>query len=302
MDREVFVATSRQPAFDSSPVRVRRARPEDAPVCGRICYEAFTRISTDHAFPPDFPSVEVATGVLSMMFTHSGFYCVVAESGGQILGSNCLDERSAIAGVGPITIDPEVQNKGVGRALMEAILARSAERGCPGTRLLQAAFHNRSLSLYTKLGFDTREPISTMQGPPIKTATPGHSIRPARISDLEECNRLCRFVHGHNRNGELRDAIEQRTAVVAEREGRIVAYATLIGFFGHMVGESNADVQALIANADAFLGPGILVPTRNPGLFRWCLDNGLRVVQPMTLMTIGIYNEPAGAYLPSILY
>ena len=297
-----FVATLRQPEFESSPVAVRKAEPEDASVCGRICYEAFTKISTDHAFPPDFPSVEVATGVLSMMFAHPGFYCVVAESGGQILGSNCLDERSAIAGVGPITIDPEVQNKGVGRALMEAVLARSAERRYQGTRLLQAAFHNRSLSLYTKLGFDTREPISTMQGPAIKAATPGYRVRPARISDLEECNRLCRNVHGHDRGGELHDAIEQGTAVVAEREGRIVAYATLIGFFGHMVGESNADVQALIANADVFVGPGVLVPTRNAGLFRWCLENGLRVVQPMTLMTLGFYKEPAGAYLPSILY
>jgi GNAT superfamily N-acetyltransferase len=296
------VATQRQPAVDNSPIAVRRAKPEDTAVCGRICYEAFTKISTDHAFPPDFPSVDVATGVLSMMFGHSGFYCVVAESGGQILGSNCLDERSAIAGVGPITIDPKVQNKGVGRALMEAVLARSAERGFPGTRLLQAAFHNRSLSLYTKLGFDTREPISTMQGPPIKVATLGHRVRPARLADLEECDRLCRRVHGHDRGGELRDAIEQATAVIAEREGRIVAYATLIGLFGHMVGESNGDVQALIASADAFLGPGILVPTRNAGLFRWCLENGLRVVQPMTLMTMGLYNEPAGAYLPSILY
>jgi hypothetical protein len=69
-----------------------------------------------------------------------------------------------------------------------------------------------------------------------------------------------------------------------------------------MVGESNSDVEAPIANAATFLGPGILVPTRNAGLFRWCLENGLRVVQPMTLMTMGLYNEPAGAYLPSILY
>jgi len=286
----------------TSPVAVRKARAEDAPVCGRICYEAFTKISTDHAFPPDFPSIEVAAGLLLMMFTHPGFYCVVAESGGQILGSNCLDERSAIAGVGPITIDPEAQNKGVGRALMEAVLARSAERGCQGTRLLQAAFHNRSLSLYTKLGFDTREPISAMQGPAIKSPIPGYSVRPARMADLEECNRLCRSLHGHDRGGELREAIQERTAVVAERESRIVAYATLIGFFGHTVGESNSDVQALIANADAFLGPGILVPTRNAGLFRWCLENGLRVVQPLTLMTLGFYKEPAGAYLPSILY
>lgn len=296
------MATLRQPAVHSSLVAVRKARPEDAPACGRICYEAFTKISTDHGFPPDFPSVEVATGVLSMMFAHPGFYCVVAESGGQILGSNCLDERSAIAGIGPITIDPAVQNKGVGRALMEAVLARSAERGFRGTRLLQSAFHNRSLSLYTKLGFDTREPISTMQGPPMKSPTPGCSIRPGRMPDLEECNRLCRAVHGHDRGGEVRDAIEQGTAVVAERAGRIAAYSTGIGFFGHTVGESNADVQALIANSDTFAGPGILVPTRNAGLFRWCLENGLRVVQPMTLMTVGFYNEPAGAYLPSILY
>lgn len=296
------MATLRQTAFDSSPIAVRKARPEDGPVCGRICYEAFTKISTEHGFPPDFPSVEVAAGVLSMMFSHPGFYCVVAESGGQILGSNCVDERSAIAGIGPITIDPAVQNKGVGRALMEAALARSAEQSCRGSRLLQAAFHNRSLSLYTKLGFDTQEPISTMQGPPIKSPTPGYSVRPARASDLEEGNRLCQRVHGHDRNGELRDAIEQKTAVVAERNGRIVAYSTSIGFFGHTVGEGNADVQALIANADGFLGPGLLVPTRNAGLFRWCLENGLRVVQPMTLMTLGFYKEPAGAYLPSILY
>jgi GNAT superfamily N-acetyltransferase len=302
-----FVATLRQSTFETSPIAVRKARPEDAPICGRICYEAFTKISTEHAFPPDFPSVEVATGILAMMFSHPGFYCVVAESHGQILGSNCLDERCTIAGVGPITIDPEVQNKGVGRALMEAVLTRSAEHGCQGSRLLQAAFHNRSLSLYTKLGFDTREPISAMQGPALKRPTPGYNVRPARISDLEECNRLCLSVHGHDRGGELRDAIEQgtiekRRAVVAERDTRIVAYSTLIGFFGYTVGESNFDVQALIANADAFVGPGILVPTRNSGLFRWCLENGLRVVQPMTLMTVGFYKEPAGAYLPSILY
>ena len=90
--------------------------------------------------------------------------------------------------------------------------------------------------------------------------------------------------------------------MVAERSGRITAYATAIGFFGHAVAETNSDLQALIANAPAFLGPGIIVPTRNAKLFRWCLENGLRVVEPMTLMTRGLYNEPKGAYLPSVLY
>lgn len=35
---------------------------------------------------------------------------------------------------------------------------------------------------------------------------------------------------------------------------------------------------------------------------RWCLEEGLRVVQPMALMTMGPYAEPKGAYLPSVLY
>ena len=62
----------------------------------------------------------------------------------------------------------------------------------------------------------------------------------------------------------------------------------------------NRDLMALIGAAEGFDGPGFLVPARNTALFRWCLENGLRVVQPCTLMTIGLYNEPAGAWLPSI--
>jgi hypothetical protein len=106
---------------DRPPVAIRRATPEDAAVCGQICFDAFYKISTDHGFPPDFPSAAVAVGLLSMMFSHPGFYGVVAESEGRLVGSNCLDERSAIAGIGPITVEPGVQNRGMGRKLMEAV-------------------------------------------------------------------------------------------------------------------------------------------------------------------------------------
>lgn len=109
-------------------------------------------------------------------------------------------------------------------------------------------------------------------------------------------------VHGQDRSGELADAMKGGTAVVVERHERITGYVTVLAFFGHAVAETNLDLQALIASAEAFAGPGIIVPTRNSDLFRWCLENGLRVVQPMTLMTLGLYNEPAGAYLPSVLF
>jgi hypothetical protein len=44
------------------------------------------------------------------------------------------------------------------------------------------------------------------------------------------------------------------------------------------------------------------VPTQNYDLFAWCLANGLRLVMPMTLMSIGLYCEPDGAWLPSVVY
>src|SRR6266853_1057716 len=290
------------PQQQESPMTIRRAKPEDAPACGQICYEAFTSLNLAYNFPPDLPEPGVALGLLSMMFSHPGFYCVVAELDGRIVGSNCLDERSAIAGVGPITIDPNAQNRGIGRALMRAVMDRSRDRNCPGIRLVQAAFHNRSLSLYTKLGFDAVEPLSVMQGSPLKRRMDGFSVRPATATDLEACNRLCQSVHGHHRGGELADAMQRGGAMVVERAGRITCYTSGTAFFGHSVAETNSDLQALIAAADAFGGPGILVPTRNAALFRWCLENGHRVVEPMTLMAMGLFNQPAGAFLPSILF
>ena len=93
-----------------------------------------------------------------------------------------------------------------------------------------------------------------------------------------------------------------QAAASSGRAGRITGYATPVAFFGHAVGETNEDLQALIGAAEAFGGPGFLVPTRNGELLRWCLGRGLRVAQTMTLMSMGLYNEPAGAWLPSILY
>lgn len=283
-------------------VSVREARPEDAPVCGQICYDAFQTINQRHGFPCDFPAPEASVGVLSTMFSHPGFYCVVAECGGRIAGSNCLDERAVIAGVGPLTVDPRIQNRGVGRKLMHAVLDRARERGAAGVRLVQAAFHNRSLSLYAGLGFDIREPLSCMQGRTEQRSVTGCAVRAAQTADLDACNALARQVHGFDRGGDLAEAVQQGTAVVVERGGRITGYASTLAFFGHATAETNLDLQALIASADSFGGPGILVPARNNPLFRWCLANGLRVVQPMTLMSLSLYNEPAGAWLPSILF
>ena len=286
----------------SEHIKIRCASPEDAAICGPICYEAFAAIDRQHNFPADLPSPEVGTHLLSTMFSHPKMYCIVAEAEGRIVGSNCLDERSIIAGVGPITVDPGIQNHRIGRALMEAVLDRARQRQFPGVRLVQAAFHNRSMSLYTKLGFDAREPLSIVQGPAIMKTVAGTEVRPAQEADIEPASVLCERVHGHNRAEEVRDGIRAGSARIVIRAGALTGYASSLAFFGHAVRETNQDLQALIATAESFGGPGILVPTRNAQLLRWCLEQGLRIVYPMTLMTIGLYNEPTGAYMPSVAF
>jgi GNAT superfamily N-acetyltransferase len=283
-------------------INLRAGKIDDSNICGKICYEAFTAIAGQHNFPADFPEPGVAIDLLSQLFSRSDIYSVVAEADGRVVGSNFLWENAVIAGVGPITVDPSVQNAALGRRLMEAVMRRAQEKRFAGVRLVQAAYHNRSLALYTKLGFDTREPLSNLQGAPVKVEIPGHTVRQANENDLDACNRLCVRVHGYDRGPELLDAIKQGTAAVVEHGGRITGYATMVGFFGHAVGGNNEDLKALIGAATAFYGPGFMLPTRNSELLLWCLDNGLRIVQPMTLMSTGLYNEPVGAFLPSIIY
>jgi predicted N-acetyltransferase YhbS len=283
-------------------IKLRPGTAEDSEVCGEICYRAFKTIAEKHNFPPDFPSPELATTLLAEFLAHPHIYGVVAELDGRVVGSNFIDERSIIAGIGPITVDPAVQDRAIGRELMKHVLARVAERRFPGVRLVQGAYHNRSLSLYTKLGFVAREPVSVIQGQPLGVEVPGYALRQAKIDDLDACNQLCLEVHGHDRGEELLDAIKRGTATIIERNGRITGYATAVAFFGHAVGETNEELKALIGAAKEFLGPGFLLPTRNAELLRWCLECGLRIVQPMTLMSIGLYNEPVGAFLPSILF
>ena len=293
-------AISPQPA--EGRVTLRQAVPADIPECGRILYEAFATLARAHGFPPDFPTVGVATGCMRGLIENPGFYGVVAERDGRILGSTFLDERSTISAIGPVSVDPTGQDGKVGRTLMGAMLDRAAERRVPGVRLVQISYHTRSLSLYAKLGFDVRETFAAMYGEPLHLALPGHPVRAATSDDEASCNALCIRVHGHDRAGEVRPAIAKGKLRVVERLGRITGYATGIGYFHHAVAETNDDLHALIGAAPRIDRPGILVPLSNGELFRWCLANGMRVFFVTNLMAIGIYQDPRGAYLPSVGY
>jgi GNAT superfamily N-acetyltransferase len=289
-----------------APVTLRPIEPADRDEAARIVYEAFAGIHDRHGFARDFPTLEAALQLTTGFVAHPSIWGVVAEIDGRIVGSNFLDERGPIRGVGPITVDPVAQGRGVGRRLMEAVIDRGADAA--GVRLLQDAFNTQSLALYASLGFDVAEPVALMGGRPLTAGIAGVEVRGLHEADLAECERLHRRVHGFERSTELRDALAAPglSPVIAIRDGRIVAYATTLTFFpaAHAVGETEADMFALLAGAlaGAEAPASFLLPTRQAELFRACLAAGLRVVKPMTYMTLGEYREPSGAWIPTVLY
>ena len=93
-------------------------------------------------------------------------------------------------------------------------------------------------------------------------------------------NLLCRQVHGFNRGSELREAIDARTARVVEQNGsdhRVGQRGRLLCSCGR---RDHQGLETMIGASPAFPGP------------RHADD----------LITVGLYNEPAGAYPSSVLY
>jgi GNAT superfamily N-acetyltransferase len=287
-------------------VRLRGIEPGDYEVAARITYEAFAGIHDRHRFPRDFPTLDIARGLVAAFSTHPSIWGVVAESDGRGVGSNFLDERGPVRGVGPITVDPDAQAAGVGRLLMHAVIERGARPD--GIRLLQDSFNTASLALYSSLGFRVEEPVALISGTPSVTRRADVEVRPLAEDDIPACEGLCVSVHGFERTGELRDALESPglSPYVALREDRIVAYAATLDEFGaaYAVAESEADMAALVAGAVVPGGPpaSFLLPVRQHHLLRWCLAAGLRIVKPMNYMVMGPYRRPQGAWIPSVLY
>ena len=287
-------------------VKIRPIAESDAEECGRICFEAFREIAVAHNFRPDFPSAEAAVEFIRSFIAHPQVFGVAAEGEGGVVGSNFLWEYDEVRAVGPITVDPRAQAARVGRRLMEAVIERG--RGAAaGVRLVQDAFNLGSLSLYASLGFDVKEPLVEIEGVVRGELSAGFEVRPLRESDLGACADLCRRVHGFERTNELKSVPPFLTPYAALRGGRLVAYASAPNFWAsnHAVAETEEDMRALLTGAGNLSGErtlSFLLPTRQAGLFRWCLSKRMRVIKPTTLMALGGYEEPRGPFLPSVGY
>lgn len=269
----------------------------------RICHLAFDTLHTRHAVHRDVPSEEVGRLIIGGVLHRPDYTGVVAVEDGRIVGSNFFLFADEVCGVGPITVDPTIQSRGVGRRLMQWVVdeARRRRGPRPHVRLFQEAVNTTSLSLYTSLGFRWRDAAALMHPKPADADDP--SVRPMTVADLPHVQRLSEKHYGFSRAKDIASLLAMELpAFVRERDGRVVGYqvATL---FGHAAAETDADLLALAAQTARRIPPSmavVIVPMSQASLFGSALASGFRVAKVLNYMSLEAFDAPPGPLMPSI--
>lgn len=276
-------------------------QPDHALEVSRIGYEAFFSLQSRHATHIDIPNIATAEMIISHIAQRPDYAGVVATIAGQILGSNFLLHADEVAGVGPITVDPHLQSRGVGRSLMEWVIDAAQKRGIRQIRLFQEAVNTTSLSLYTSVGFTWRDSAALMQAAPAAMDNP--AIRPLTADDLPSIAALSMRSYGFSRAGDAAQILAAGFPGFAlEHNGRLNGYY-IASLFGHACAKTDQDLLTLVSHAARHLPPPLSVficPLSQEALFRQCLAAGHRTLKVLSYMSYGDYVAPPGAHLPSI--
>jgi GNAT superfamily N-acetyltransferase len=282
-------------------IRIERVRPEWVPELGRICFEAFSTLQDRHGVERDFDAVESGEMVVGLFASRADYAGFAALDGDRLLGSNFLGFSDDVASVGPITVSPEAQGRGVGRTLMNAVLDEARKRGRSRVRLQQEAINTSSLSLYESLGFDWREGCALMRPSIASDADP--LMRAIEEDDLGTIGAISTRHFHHSRRNEAEGLLRIGVpGVLLERDGRCTGYF-FPGMLGHGFAESDADLATLVTQAMRVAPPMFhrcIVPLGENGLHRALLGAGCRTIKLLNYMSVGPYQRPIGAWMPSI--
>jgi ribosomal protein S18 acetylase RimI-like enzyme len=295
-------SVANQPAAAPT-VELVPAQPEHVAEIGRICYQAFKELQDRHRVVLDFPSVAVVRRIAGMLVSRPDFYGVTALCDGEIAGSNFLFTADSVAAIGPITVDPAMHGRDIGRAMMEDVIQHAHSLGMQQIRLVQETCNTTSLSLYASLGFDVREELALMQAAP--APHDDSTVRPVTPADLDALQTLSTQIYKTSRRNEVAAAIRFGFApLLREVEGQITGYL-IPGQFGHGVARTEEDALAIIGQmARRFPAETarFFLPLSEASFFRALLKAGCRTLKLNTLMTMGPYEAPGPVWLPSVLY
>ena len=155
----------------------------------------------------------------------------VVERGGEVLGTAMAWLYGADAAtLGMVIVSPKAQGMGLGRRLMDAVLADLGDR----TVLLNST--DQGVPLYRKLGFELAGRIFQHQGAafsvPMAKLIPEERIRPLGLKDMATLRSLARRATGMDRDALLDALVRGARGVVLTRRNEPVGFA-LFRRFGH---------------------------------------------------------------------
>ena len=284
---------------------IRRMEEQDISRAGEVIVAAFNDVFTRHGFPPPFPSPEAGTGLAQGYLRLEPQECFVAVEGGQVVGSGFIHLRGETAGIGPITVDPTCQSKGVGKEIMMAVIR--AGRHCSSLRLVQDAFNVVSFPLYSKLGFAACGTVLSLAGqefrPPGRPR--GIAIREMAADDAARVTALDTKLTGLTRSQDIRYFLGHPPQLISLVEGKLAGYLCLLRasagtFLGPAAAIEPAVLRTLIAHAIELEQGKVLrmrLPARHTELFRDLLKMGFHVETLQTYMVRGPWKPPKGTDL-----
>ncbi len=125
-----------------------------------------------------------------------------AELGGELVGTNFIVDWGSIGFFGPLSVRPDLWDRGIARRLVAAVMEEFARRGTRHVGLFTFGHSPKHLGLYQKFGFWPRFPTAIVAkpvGPP--DAGVAWSTYAALPSDgqracVEACREMTDAVHG----------------------------------------------------------------------------------------------------------
>jgi ribosomal protein S18 acetylase RimI-like enzyme len=284
---------------------IRRMEERDVARAGEVIATAFNDVFTRHGFPPPFPSPEAGIRLARAYLQRESQECFVAVEGGRVIGSGFLHLRGETAGIGPITVDPSCQSKGVGKEIMMTVIR--AGRHCPSLRLVQDAFNIVSLPLYSKLGFAICGTVLSLAGQEFRVGgrPRGMAIREMTAHDTARVAALDAKLTGITRPQDIQYFLGRPPQFVCLVDGKLVGYLCLVRtgggtFVGPAAATESAILKALVSYAiEVEQGKTLRMrlPARHAELFRDLMKMGFQVETIQTYMVRGPWRPPKGVDL-----
>jgi len=278
------------------PITILQSFKTDIETCAESMYTAFITVDKQHGFPSYFTDLNHAKDAARNMITSEQGYGIVATDNNRVIASAFMNEKRPIRAIGPVSVHPDFQGRGIGRKLMEHLLKRA--QGAPSVRLTQDAFNTTSLSLYTSLGFALVASLVWIEGKFKNIPENVPEIYPIREENRKDCIALCKKVTGFNR---VPDNLTNAHCVIKDQ--RVAAYTLSLSTDGYTVAETEDDMHALMLGIATQKSGTLscLMPTRYTHLLLSSISEGFKSKKPLNLMVKVDYQQPKGFYFPNLL-